>query len=370
METKSNTTRQQAVHWHGALPEEPRHAPREIPSAPSRHSLGLFAKAKAWMSAKVPRISGRQARPLEAAAQTRQAPPPGTRSPDSSSGRWSWILDRLSPSRQTTPSASTTPSSRSMPAPPASPPARVEARNLPPAELMRDKLAIAVAIEQGMNISLAKVNAAMTQRPASETDLPEQTVKDWPRSWQLEFETPDGRLHDLRVNADLSAQLVERESGRTLTLSLRPGQQTSTVAQLARALEVSPTRLLRICTLMSQTEIEPAEAVITMRSGLARAFGEGAQVNPLGGERIRMRARFGAEGGEDHFEMEFMREGKALNRLMVAQRNGDTIPIDLDTDQSFLHWSADIRIDAVGRARVDHASVRHDYTFVEARNAE
>ena len=221
-------------------------------------------------------------------------------------------------------------------------------------------------MEQGLNKSLAKCNLAMTRRPADQTDLPAQSVLDWRRSWEIALHTPDGKIHDMQVDPDgKQAHLKPRGEGETQLVDLRPGQEPGSVARLASALGISPERMLRIATLLAQTEFEPAEAVLAKRSALSSPFGAGAQATPLGGERIALNVRLGSPREGDTIGFQMDRDGSKLHSLSVVSPQGLDDTIALDTDQSFVHWQVDARIDSEGIAHVDPQGVRIEYSLVE-----
>jgi hypothetical protein len=221
-------------------------------------------------------------------------------------------------------------------------------------------------MERGLNKSLAACNLAMAHRPADQTDLPAQSVMDWRRSWGIALHMPDGKIHDLQVDPDgTQAHLKPRGEGDTQHIDIRPGQAPGSVARLALALGISPERTLRIATLLAQTELEPAEAVLATRSALSGSFGADAQASPVGGERIAVDVRIGSPSEGDTLGIQFDRDGRKLHSLSVTgPQNLDEI-ITLDTDQSFIQWQVQARIDSEGIAHVNPRGVRIEYSLVE-----
>jgi len=374
MQPKTSHSRNQTpVRWHEATPQADKASSPPPPTAPSRHSLGIFASAKAWMSAKFSRLGTRQVQTAPAAT----AEPSASRSP-SSSGHWSRLLQTLSPARSTPASPSPTRATASnstasnaielatLTTPAVTAPQRHEARLMGEQALARDRANIGAAMERGLNLTLAQCNRAMVSQPASTADIPAQAMTDWHRGWDMSFQSPTGVMHKLRVASDGNARLIEQATGQARTFDLRRGQNAAPVAQLAQALGTSPARLLRLCSLMAQTELAYAETVIGGDSTLSRPFSNGSRVTPMGGERVGVLVLLGAEGEEDRIDLSCMREGNRFTSVAVTDPSGGYDPVFLDTEQSFVHWQVEARISPTGQATVDPAGVRFDYTLVRA----
>ncbi len=388
METKSSfSTSQSAVRWHEPPKEKSRDTATPPPTAPSRHSLGIFASARAWMAARFRGLASRQVRTGPTAG------PESSPSPSSPSSPWSRLLQRVSrmrgSSHTASPTASSTPSptssrahsptlsptvspvrSTSSAIEPSTPQAggvkRHEARVKGAAAQAQDRATIGAAMAEGLNLTLAECNAALEGRSAEAADLPAQALKDWHRRWDLSFRSPAGVRHDLRAEEDGSARLINRTTGETQSLDLRPGQDPTAIVQLAKALGTTPLRMLRLASVMSQTEMARVETVIGGQSSLSHSFGEGVRVTPTGGESIRIQVQLGADDEDDRIDLALMREGNLFTALAIADPEKGFDLIAMDPAESFIHWQVEARIDANGRATVDPSDVRFDYTLVES----
>lgn len=370
MHKSSNSPGRQIVRWHGPRPSPPSSAASPSPIlTPSRASLGLLAKAKSWLSAQVSSLGRRQARSL---AATTPRSPQSPRFPQSPQSHPSAKSPRspiaLPPMAPLSPASRAAPASPATPLPPSQPPAlrRFDARDVPDAVRARTHRAIAEGLTEGLNETLALCHQSLVQTPADQADLSSQSFKDWNRGWRIAFQPPGGEVQELQVAPDGSAELRAPGSGRTQAVNLRPGQQPSAIARLARHLGVEPVRLLRVCRLLAQTELAAAERVIARQSALTSAFGEGAQIGLTGGEHIRVTAHFGAGDADDRVDFALDREGRDFSNLVALDSQGHDTLIPLDVTQSFLRWQARARISAAGVAQVEPASVRLDYRLVEA----